>query len=167
VTNKGSDDSGKSDAVILELWLKLRSATDQKTYWFVAAVAAAVVGILSQWRVVYCAGGSAKVVFAVLALGALISGGLMTVGNYYDSVRLNELTGRITGNLGNKLKVWNRAGGATWGPLVTGLLFAVLMGLLGCRVTADPKQDPVCISKEKGTARAERGAAATYRSGML
>lgn len=58
----------------------MRNAVDQKTYWFLAAAAAAVVGILSQWKTVYCADGSAGVVFVGLGIAAVVSDVPMTLG---------------------------------------------------------------------------------------
>jgi len=151
-------DDRKIDITMLEFWLKLRSAADQRTYWFLLGVSGAIIGILSQWKTVYCAGGSAKWVFLAMAIGAGCIGIFMSISNGYDSERLNSVSrqlrvvSREDRSKPFRVYKWHPVAGATWSPLLIAVIFSALMVVLSGKVSADPQKDTLCGEKEKKTA---------------
>jgi len=126
-----------SDFSFLESWLKLRSAIEQRNYWFLLALSGALLGMVTQWKTVYCASTPAKVVFGALAAAAVVVAGLMTVANVYDSWRLNALANNQT-----LFRVWVFVGFA---PGVAGLVFLCLMLWFSKQISSDPRTDALCV----------------------
>lgn len=86
----------------IDVWLKLRTASEQRTYWMVLAIATAAFAILTQREAILCGGSWAKWGLAVVAVA---TGGIaiaMGFGMWGDQQRITHIADSLMDLTGDK-----------------------------------------------------------------